>query len=172
MVGQTRFISHRVCVAMATRVSPLVHGCTDVKGGAVELSWKLRAAAGATEAFVSCNSVGELLDSQGHLFEDGLLTRIRLHWQPATGDASSADFQCSASHGVTTFVVPPGDNLLWVRPVCGTGAASFEPDDNDGTYVAPAPAQRTVIAGDTVSLGAVELVLQVSKCTQQACVCQ
>lgn len=172
MVGQTRFFSHRVRVALATLVSLFVHGCTDVKGGAVELSWKLRAAAGATEAFVTCNSTGELLDSNGQLLEDGLLTQIRLHWQSETGDPGSASFQCSASHGVTTFIVSPGTTLLWLRPVCGTGAASFEPDDNDGTYTAPAPAQRTVIAGDTVSLGAVELVLQVSKCTQQACVCQ
>jgi hypothetical protein len=171
MVGQTRSFSHRVRVATAT-LSLLVHGCTDVKGGAVELSWKLRAAAGAPEAFVTCNSAGELLDSNGVLLEDNVLTQIRLHWQGETGDPGSVSFQCSASHGVTTFEVTPGNTLLWVRPVCGAGAASFEPDPNDGTYVVPAPAQRTVIAGDTVSLGAVEIVLQVSECTLQTCVCQ
>ena len=37
--------------------------------------------------------------------------------------------------------------------------------------IAPAPERRMVIAGDTVSLGAVELVLQVSSCNQQPCIC-
>src|SRR5690242_11296814 len=106
MVGHTRSFSHSVRVVTVTLVCLFVHCCADVKGGAVELSWKLTSAAGAHEAFVSCNSTGELVDSTGQLFEDGLLTQIRLHWQGATGDEGSQDFQCSASHGVTTFVVP------------------------------------------------------------------
>jgi hypothetical protein len=167
MVGQTRSFSHRVRVALATLVSLGVHGCTDVKGGAVELSWKLRAAAGAADVFVACSPTGVLTDSAGTILEDGHLTKIRLEWQAtATG---SLDFDCAASHGVTTFIVPPGDTLLAVRPVCEGGV---EPDPASGTFVAPAPEQRTVIAGDTVSLGAVEIVVQVSQCGAQACVCQ
>lgn len=148
-----------------------VHACTSVDGGAVELSWKLRAASGASDNFVQCNPNGELLDSSGQPFPgaDGLITHIRLHWQ-ASKDGF-AEFNCSSSHGVTTFVVPPGEALLWVRPVCAGG---FEPDSSTGmpAYVAPAPEQRTVIAGDTVSLGAIELVLQVTNCSDtHPCVC-
>jgi len=105
MVGQTRSFSHCVRVALATLVSLGVHGCTDVKGGAVELSWKLRAAAGAADVFVACSQTGVLTDSGGHVLEDGHLTAIRLHWEgTATG---SQDFNCSSSHGVTTFIVRP-----------------------------------------------------------------
>jgi hypothetical protein len=165
MVGQTRSFSHRVRVALATLVSLGVHGCTDVKGGAVELSWKLRAAAAAADTFVACASDGTLTDSSGRVLEDGHLTDIRLSWQ---GSASGfLDFDCSTSHAVTTFIVPPGDTLLAVTPVCEGGV---EPDSS--TFVAPAPEQRSVIKGDTVSLGAVEIVVQVSQCLGQACVCQ
>src|SRR5437870_2647869 len=122
MVGQTRSFSHRVRVALATLVSLGVHGCTDVKGGAVELSWKLRAAAGAADVFVACSSTGVLSDSAGHVLEDGHVTNIRLHWEGT--ETGSLDFACSTSHGVTTFIVPPGDTLLAVRPVCEGG---FEP---------------------------------------------
>jgi hypothetical protein len=165
MVGQTRSFSHRVCVALATLVSLGVHGCTDVKGGAVELSWKLRAAAGAADVFVACTPEGVLTDSSGRVLEDGHLTDIRLEWQGS--ETGFLDFNCSTSHGVTTFIVPPGDTLLAVRPICEGG---FEPDPS--TFVAPASVQRSVIAGDTVSLGAVEIVVQVSQCLGQACVCQ
>jgi hypothetical protein len=55
---------------------------------------------------------------------------------------------------------------LSVSPICAGGPAA--PD----TYTAPAPVQRTVNVGDTVSLGAVELILQVSSCELQPCICQ
>jgi hypothetical protein len=147
-------------------VSLGVHGCTDVKGGAVELSWKLRAAAGAPDVFVACSPTGVLTDSSGHVLEDAHLTEIRLRWDGS--ETGYKDFPCSASHGVTTFIVPPGETLLSVRPICEGG---FEPT-LDGTFTAPPPQQRTVIAGDTVSLGAVEIVVQVSMCSGQPCVCQ
>ena len=44
------------------------------------------------------------------------------------------------------------------------------------TYIAPAPEQRAVIVGNTVSLGAVELIVEMSSCGdrpgEQACICQ
>lgn len=166
MVGQSRSFSHFVGVAASTLVFLAVHACTDVKGGAVELSWKLRAAAGAQDVFVSCDANGNLTDSAGSSLEPGQLKFIRLGWAGAGSGSGSVEFNCSASHGVTTFIVPPGETYLSVDPVCANGALP-----NDKTYVAPAPILRSVIAGDTVSLGAVELVLQVSNCSQP-CVCQ
>jgi hypothetical protein len=167
MVGQSRSFLHCVCVATATLVFLAVHGCTDVKGGAVELSWKLRAAAGAQDVFVSCTSDGTLTNSAGAALQGtGQLKFIRLGWTGSGSDSAFVDFNCSASHGVTTFIVPPGETYLSVEPRCDGDVLP-----RDRTYVAPPPVVRTVIAGDTVSLGAVELVLQVSNCTQP-CVCQ
>ena len=40
------------------------------------------------------------------------------------------------------------------------------------TYTAPAPEQRNVIVGNTISLGGVELLLEVSSCQQRPCICQ
>jgi hypothetical protein len=137
----------------------LVHaGCTDVTGGAVELSWRLRptSGAGTTQPFIDCNSGFPLT---------GTVTGIRLDWDVA-GTASFAVFPCNAGHGVTRFEVPTGDALLSVSPVCAGGPAALD------TYTAPAPEQRTVTVGNTVSLGAVELVLQVTSCELQPCICQ
>jgi hypothetical protein len=144
-----------------------VHGCTSASGGAVELSWKLRTASGADQSFVDCDATGKLTDPNGNLFEGtGPLTDIRLQWQ--VGDRSgSADFPCFDNHGVTTFEVPSGQAQLSVEPICANDVpASMQ------TFIAPAPDQRTVIVGDTVSLGAVEIVVQVSSCNLQACICQ
>ena len=76
-----------------------------------------------------------------------------------------ASWRCDDNHGVTGFDLPEGEALLSVTPECAEGAA------DPATYSAPAPEQRNVILGDTVSLGAVELVLQVSYCGQQPCIC-
>jgi hypothetical protein len=170
MVGQT---SIRCLIASLVYLS--VHGCTSVNGGAVELSWKLRPASGATDNFVDCDSDGRLVDSKGNLYSNtGQLTTIRLHWEIDDVD-SFTDFKCSASHGVTTFELHPGEAFLWVTPVCDDAGFVFDAVDN--TFAAPAPQQRSVIAGNTIDLGAVELVLEVSSCVlnptqQQFCVCQ
>jgi hypothetical protein len=142
-----------------------VHGCADVNGGAVELSWKLRASTGATTDFLSCDD-----RCDGGTPGAGLVTRIRLDWQvgAATGSRS---WCCRDGHGVTGFELPPGSALLSVTPICATGPA------DTGTYTAPAPEQRAVIVGDTVSLGAIELVLQTAtpqdaECVAHKCICQ
>jgi hypothetical protein len=134
-------------------------GCVDVDGGAVELSWKLRPASSPlTDKFVDCDS--------GYS-GTGPVTRIRLHWQmqDGTGREGAASWRCDDNAGVTGFDLPAGNALLWVTPDCADGPA------DPATYIAPAPQLRTVILGDTVSLGAVELVLQVASCGAQPCIC-
>jgi hypothetical protein len=151
-------------VARAIRVAAgtlclLVHGCDTVSGGAVELSWKLRPASSLLpNKFVDCNS-GQL--------GTGPVTDIRLHWQvegQGSGvSGSSKAWSCDDNHGVTGFELPEGVADLWVTPECR---------DSDGkarealldTYIAPAAVRRRVFRGDTVSLGAVELVVSVSYC--------
>lgn len=145
---------------IATALYLLVHAsCTDATGGAVELSWQLRPASGTptTQPFIECTS---------GLPGTGPVTGVLLTWD-VEGTPGSVTFDCIPKHGVTRFVVPPGNALLSIRPVCASGPAA--PD----TYIAPAPVQRTVNVGDTVSLGAVELVLQVTGCSPtQPCICQ
>jgi hypothetical protein len=158
-------------VAWATRVAIAtlclaVHGCDDVSGGAVELSWKLRPASSSlADKFVDCDSG---LDGTRPV------TGIRLHWQVDEPDGSASGgsqaWRCEYNHGVTGFDLPEGMANLWVTPDC----APDEPAAPE-TYIAPASVQRRVIRGNTVSLGAMELVVSVSYCgtppTSQPCIC-
>ena len=156
-------MSHLQRVAVSSRVLVTalclaVHapGCNPVDGGAVELSWKLRATAGSEETFLSCR-VG--------LPGTNRVEQIRLDWD-VDGVSGSRQWRCDDDHGVTGFELPEGRALLSVSPVCESGAAAVE------TYTAPAPEQRNVIAGNTVSLGGVELLLEVSSCQDRPCICQ
>jgi len=153
-------VSRATRVVIATALCLGVHGCQAVDGGAVELSWKLRPASSSLpDKFVGCDS-----GQPG----TGPVTEIQLDWelQDGSGRRGSQAWRCSDNHGVTGFDLPEGDALLFVTPRCAEGPAS------PLTYTAPAPEQRNVIPGDTVSLGAVELVLQVSYCGQQPCICE
>jgi hypothetical protein len=95
----------------------------------------------------------------------GRVTHIRLDWE-VEGLPAFRQWRCEDDHGVTGFELPEGRALLSVSPVCVSGAAALE------TYTAPAPEQRNVIAGNTVSLGGVELLLEVSSCQDRPCICQ
>lgn len=132
-------------MALALLVCLSVHGCTTADGGAVELSWKLKAASGTTGDFIDCGRTG-------------IPAEIRLQWTDSAG-MGSATFDCALGQGVTGFALHPGQALLQVVPICPNGAPAGE-----DTYIAPAPEQRAVIAGDTISLNAVELVLRPTIC--------
>ena len=143
---------------VATALCLSVHGCADVDGGAVELSWKLRpTSSSAEDKFVECDSGKD---------GTGSVTYIRLDWEVG-GVAGAEAWSCNDNHGVTKFDLPAGVARLTVHPECG----DHEPAD-PATYIAPAVEQRRVSLGDTVSLGAVELVVNVSYCTTQPCICQ
>jgi hypothetical protein len=152
----------------------LVHGCDTVSGGAVELSWKLRPASSSLpDKFVDCASA-----QRGA----GTVTGIRLHWQVNEPDGgasgSSQVWPCELNHGVTRFDLAEGTANLWITPECGVDMGQ---DADPATYIAPASVQRKVLRGDTVSLGAVELVVSVSYCDRgpdnvpgvpvQPCIC-
>jgi hypothetical protein len=149
-----------------------VHGCDSVNGGAVELSWKLRPASSALpEKFVDCASGQPGAQP---------VTRIRLGWRVPVGDTmqeGSESWPCQDNHGATRFELPQGTADLSVTPECGTSSSVTEAALD--TYIAPAIVQRLVTPGDTVSLGAVELVVSVSNCRDapgagaaaQPCIC-
>jgi hypothetical protein len=133
----------------------------------VELSWKLRPASSALEdKFVECKP-----GRPG----TGEVTEMRLDWEVRSDAGVRAGFRawkCGYNHGVTGFELPEGDALLTVTPICG-GV-----DAHRASYIAPAPEQRRVIAGDTISLGAVEIIVVVTDCgsepsdPRQHCICE
>jgi hypothetical protein len=157
-------VARAIRVAIVTLCLP-VHGCDTVDGGAVELSWKLRpASSGLPDKFVDCDPGS----GEQHW---GPVTRIRLSWEVSTGGAPELGFEewaCQDNHGATGFVLPKGTANLLITPECGT---SNEMAAAMNTYIAPAIVQREVTRGATVSLGAVELVVSVSDCDTQPCIC-
>ena len=104
----------------------------------------------------------------------GVVGQIRLEWNVQTDDGrvvtGTDEWPCDDSHGVTGFDLPAGVALLSVKPICA--AESLEFPAMQGSYIAPAAEQRRVSLGDTVSLGAVELVVVVSDCANQFCICE
>jgi len=141
----------------------MVHACDTGRGGAVELSWSLRPVPGAgTTQFTACHP-----DNPDAGWD---IASIRLSWTLADGScpapACSQAWSCDDNHGATAFDVPRGIANLLVSPECSDGALPAP-----GTYIAPAIVQRNVIRGETVSLGAVELVVAISNCLQQPCIC-
>jgi hypothetical protein len=139
-----------------------VHGCEVVNGGAVELSWKLRPASSSLEdKFVGCSNPS--LPGTGTVLDMRLDWEVRVQADVHTG---SARWLCSDSHGVTGFDLPEGYALLSVTPICEDGEPA-EP----ASYIAPAAEQRRVIVGDTINLGAVEIIVNVTSCESQSCIC-
>jgi len=128
-------------------------GCTDVSGGAVELSWLLRPSNGDENA---CNEQSCCQTSR--------VAQIRLNWD-VDGTVDSDAWPCEDNRAVTKFVVPPGQASLWVTPECTGGPALT------ATYEAPPPVVRTLVAGDVVSLNAVVVQVQVADCDVQPCIC-
>lgn len=151
--GQIAYVLCAALVALAA--------CQDIEGGAVEVSWKFRPEPGVTpdnpcDPFVCCDSLQP---------DTNPIARVALTWV-VDGVGSSASWDCSAGNGVTRFDVPPGDALLSIAPVCA------DKDADPTTYIAPAAEERTITVGDTASLGAVELLLRISSCNEQPCICE
>ena len=163
-MGQSGDISQlsratRLAIAVACACTCAL-GCKGVDDGAVELSWRLRPASGprvnSTDPFVDCDP-----KEPG----TGEIAEIRLDWQVGSASGSSS-WRCDDNTGVTGFDLPSGTALLSIVPVCTMCEATI------GTYIAPAPVQRDVIVGDTIILGALEIVVQVSECSvAHPCIC-
>ena len=150
-------------------------GCDTVDGGAVELSWKLRPVSSELpDKFVSCSFRSEQRCDDGSIASPSPISKMRLDWSVTTNDnqivTGTDEWPCDDSHGVTGFDLPPGTALLSVKPICGRAPAEFPA--LAGSYITPAAEQRRVTLGDTVSLGAVELVVEVSYCCDQSCICE
>ena len=134
-----------------------VHGCTQAEGGAVELSWALR----ATED-------REITDCAGERIRE-----IQLWWQtPEVTDVKG--FPCDASHGTTAFELPTGPVTLSVVPACEfvsgprclanpTPCECVARVADSATFEAPPPLVRRVVVGETVTLDAMVMVIDNDK---------
>jgi hypothetical protein len=173
--GSNRECRHPVAVAWGIRVAiatlcPLVHGCETGKGGAVELSWKLRPASSELlDKFVDKCEPDSNSDGQPGW---GAVKQLRLHWRAGGRECSQA-WSCQDNHGTTGFDLAEGMAQLWVTPECADEVPLQCTDDAQpadqvpaeaNTYTAPATVVRNVTRGEVVSLGAVELVVAVSNC--------
>jgi len=120
---QLRAVVFAMCLA--------VHGCTDVTGGAVELSWKLRAVTGSDNTFLDC---AIKLAPTGQAVQ---VARIRLDWS-VDDEEGSRSWPCDDDHGVTKFELPEGRALLHVSPICADNTVALA-----STFRAPAPSNAT-----------------------------
>jgi hypothetical protein len=154
-------------------VIALLCGCNTVDGGAVELSWKLRpSSSDGDKKFVDCTPPTPQREPDGGLPpHPNPITKMRLFWSVRMADGSEQsgtdEWSCNDSHGVTGFDLPPGQALLAVKPLCANDVEAFP-----GSYITPAAQERRVTKGDTVSLGAVQLVVIVDYCPDQPCICE
>jgi hypothetical protein len=136
-------------VVAATLLWMSVHACTDVNGGAIELSWKLRPSNGLPCGSESC-------------CDESRVQQIALHWDVVDGAGATVSggesWSCSENRAVTRFEVPSGEATLWVVPVCGGGDAPPE------RFEAPAPLVRTVTDGAVMSLPAFVIEYEADIC--------
>jgi hypothetical protein len=159
--------ARRSRVAIAT-LCLAVHGCTVGSGGAVELSWALRpTSSGSNAKFADCTE-------QDRPDPRWSISRVRLHWQDGDTTCSHA-WDCNDNHGATGFELPTGPANLWLTLECGMDPhPALCADDqaaSPDSYIAPAIVQRNVIRGETVTLGAVQLVVSIESCPLSPCVC-
>ncbi|MBK9073074.1 MAG: hypothetical protein IPL79_19060 [Myxococcales bacterium] len=130
--------------------------CTEISGGAVEVSWSLQVPLGAG---VSCASAQ--------------IERMRLWWDDGEAPAF-ASWPCTDGHGVTRFEVPAGKVELSMAPECATAEEAVY-----GTFIAPAPISREIHNGEVVRLDAVVVHVitpvaasPASFCVDHACICR
>jgi hypothetical protein len=144
-------------VVFATVVCLVVHAsCTDVSGGAVELSWLLRPSNGDENA----------CENDQSCCQASRVERMRLVWE-VDGTTGFDSWPCADNRAVTGFDVPPGQAQLSVVPECAGGVLA-----QPALYEAPAPVVRTLITGEVVSLNAVLVQVQISDCMAQPCICR
>lgn len=147
--------------------------CVDVEGGAIELSWTLRTFG------------GDVIDSdREEACRRARIERVRVCWRRVAGPdagggpeaggdrtcraARSRTFSCEADRGVTQFEVPPGENSIWIEPLCAGGEPPAE-----GTYDVPAPIVRAVRGGEVVALSTLLIVATDGdrNCPAAGCTC-
>jgi hypothetical protein len=127
-------------------VCPLVHGCVEASGGAVEVSWSLRDISGAT---TTC--------------DDARVEEMHLYWQVDNRTRDDV-WSCTDGRGVTGFDLEPGSVSLWLEPECANGPALA------GSYRAPPVIVRTITEGDVITLETQLIEVRAADCSDD-CTC-
>ena len=135
-------------VVLSTLPWLAVHaGCTEVTGGAVEVSWDLR---------------GD--DGQDRDCAEANVDQIKLEWS-APGRSSKDFFPCKDARGVTGFDLPAGEVTMYLQPVCRGGEAS-------SGFLAPPAIVRMITEGEVITLTTQIIDVKVTDCTtEDPCVC-
>jgi len=125
-------------------IALLETACVDVNGGAVELSWEIRANDGSRrdctdEGIVQVNLCAQSCDVQvaGACAGDVL--------------CPVETWACSGEHGATQFEIPAGPSALSIQPICDDGTLA------NGTV--PDPIVRTIANGRVTQLNALLIVV-------------
>lgn len=134
---------------------PVHAGCTEVDGGAVEVSWDLRRVDGSD---TECQSAR--------------VAEVALRWDVEGVRTRSPKFPCEDARGVTLFNVDPGRVSLSLQLFCEDGQMASE-----AAYQAPAPIVRTITEGEVITLATQILEVNFtdddSECTGEApCICR
>jgi len=146
LAGQISDPVHRLLRAVVLALCPLVHGCVDVHGGAVELSWKLRAATGSQETFLNCGfdlaPGGTAAVSRQGISELDLRHEIipqgrRLHLQTHFGLTNQTATQSTRNQQVTWKGALQLDRELndFVRVFGGWSREEASPSTSTGRWV-------------------------------------
>ncbi len=125
---------------------PLIQGCVDVQGGAIEARWDIR------------NKLGERIGCAKAEQNVGLST-LRFKLEPAGGGQDPCDgdsrclFSCTGAEGdvvlgSTPFFVPEGNYAISTLCLDATGAA-LTPSNG---VISPSPVVRTVWEGEVTDL--------------------
>jgi hypothetical protein len=127
----------------------LAGACTEVDGGAVEVSWVFRTDRGDRR---DCGQID--------------VGQVELRWGSASADRVA--FPCRDERGVTGFDLPVGPRSLYLRPICADGSPAA-----DGSYRAPAPIVRTITDGDVITLDTQLIEVRVTGCGEATpCICR
>src|SRR3972149_6976577 len=126
----------------------IMTGCIDVNGGAVELSWTIRAV-GGDQRQRHCQ------DASGH----GPIGAVRLVANQVECGAGCAErrpapWACDDYHGTTRFEIPEGKWSLAIAVQCQNGTDATEP----GVRV-PDPIVRDIRFGEVAQLNALIILL-------------
>lgn len=137
----------KTCLVLTLSACPMVHACTEVSGGAVEISWNLRNVDGSG---VSCGFAG--------------VDTINLQIDDDLPDGYVA-FPCEDERGVTRFDLAPGTATLWLTPGCASGSVPV-------AYRAPPPIVRTITEGEVITLDTQLIEVRAGNCLpEDPCTC-
>ena len=137
----------KTCLVLTLSACPMVHACTEVSGGAVEISWNLRNVdgSGVSCGFADIATINLIIDDD---FGPGFVP-----------------FPCGDERGVTRFDLAPGRAELSLAPGCENTVDPI-------AYRAPPPIVRTITEGEVITLDTQLIEVRAGNCLpEDPCTC-